>query len=67
MEPTDNPKWTKSGETTWIVELEEDPETGDLVMPIPLEAMAANGWEIGDTLTWQVGEFGEVTLTKKAQ
>lgn len=59
------PKYTRSGETTWIVDLEEDPETGDLVMPIPLEALQANGWDIGDTLTWQVSESGEVTLTKK--
>ena len=66
IEPgSSEPNYTRSGETTWIVELEEDPETGDLVMPIPLEALAANGWGIGDTLTWQVSEFGEVTLTKK--
>jgi hypothetical protein len=51
---------------TWIVELEEDPETGDLVMPIPLEALAANGWKEGDTLEWEVQESGEIYLTKKA-
>jgi len=61
------PKYTRSGETTWIVDLEEDPETGDLVMPIPLEALQANGWDIGDTLVWEVSESGEVTLTKKAR
>ncbi len=61
------PKYTRSGETTWIVDLEEDPETGDLVMPIPLEALQANGWDIGDTLVWEVNESGEVTLTKKAR
>ena len=51
---------------TWIVELEEDPETGDLVMPIPLEALAANGWKEGDTLEGEVQESGEIYLTKKA-
>jgi hypothetical protein len=53
--------------TTWIVELEEDPETGDLVMPIPPEVLEDLGWKIGDTLTWNVDEeTGEVSLTKSA-
>ena len=47
-------------ETTWIVTLEEDPETGDLVMPIPQELLKAQGWEIGDTLNW---DFNEETQT----
>jgi hypothetical protein len=52
---------------TWIVELEEDPETGDLVMPIPPEVLEDLGWKIGDTLTWNVDEeTGEVSLTKSA-
>ena len=51
--------------TTWIVELEEDPETGELVMPIPLEAIDASGWKIGDTLTWEISQDGEICLTKK--
>lgn len=59
------PKYAKTGETTWIVDLEEDPETGELVMPIPLEALESNGWEIGDTLIWAVSESGEVTLSKR--
>ena len=59
------PKWTKTSDTTWIVELEEDPETGDIVMPIPLEALQAQGWEIGDTLTWAYTEEGDLSLTKK--
>lgn len=54
----------KTGETTWIVTLEEDPETGDLIMPLPLEAMQAQGWDIGDLLTWGVDESGAITLRK---
>jgi hypothetical protein len=50
--------------TTWIVTLEEDPETGDLVMPIPQEALDANGWRIGDTLTWNIDNEGTATLTR---
>ena len=60
-------KITRKTETTWIVELEEDPETGDIVMPLPAEALEANGWQIGDELTWGIDErTQQVTLTKKA-
>lgn len=58
---------TRQTETTWIVELEEDPETGDIVMPLPAEALEVNGWQIGDELTWGIDEHTrQVTLTKKA-
>ena len=33
-------------EKTWIVELEEDPETGDLVMPLPMAMLEELGWVI---------------------
>jgi len=53
-------------ETVWIVALEEDPETGDLVMPIPEAVMQSQGWKIGDTLDWDVNEKTQTaTLTKK--
>jgi len=52
-------------ETHWIVELEEDPETGDLVMPLPPAMLEALGWKIGDDLTWNIDETTkEVSLTK---
>jgi hypothetical protein len=52
-------------QTHWVVELEEDPETGDLMMPLPPELLADLGWIPGDTLTWNIDETGEVSLTKK--
>jgi hypothetical protein len=52
-------------ETHWIVELEEDPETGDLVMPLPPAMLEALGWKIGDDLTWNIDDqTKEVSLTK---
>ena len=51
-------------ETHWVVELEEDPETGDLVMPLPPALLEDLGWKVGDTLLWNVDESGEVSLTK---
>ena len=52
-------------ETTWIVTIEEDPESGELVMPLPMEALESNGWKIGDTLTWEIDDAGKISLTKK--
>jgi hypothetical protein len=61
------PRITRQSATTWIIELEEDPETGDVVMPLPAEALEANGWQVGDELTWGIDErTRQVTLTKKA-
>ena len=46
--------------------LEEDPDTGDLMMPLPEDLLKDLGWDIGDTLTWNVDEAtGRITLTKK--
>jgi hypothetical protein len=55
-------------ETTWIVTLEEDPETGDLVMPLPDGLLEEAGWTIGDTLVWDVDVAEQTaTLTKKVE
>lgn len=53
-------------ETTWIVTLEEDPETGDLIMPLPDALLKEIGWDIGDTLVWGIDEETQTAnLTKK--
>lgn len=50
---------------TWTVTLEEDPETGDLVMPFPPDALAQVGWDFGDTLIWEDLGNGSWSLSKK--
>ena len=53
-------------ETHWILELQEDPDTGDLYMDLPEELIKSQGWEIGDTLVWDVDETTQTaTLSKK--
>lgn len=47
------------------VYLEEDPETGDLILPLPDGMCDELGWEIGDTLKWKTKKDGSFTLTKK--
>lgn len=56
----------KQKETHWIVTLEEDPETGDLIMPIPTDLLESQGWVEGDVLTWDKDLGTDCwTLTKK--
>lgn len=58
-------KIERTSETTWIIELEEDPETGDVIMPLPEELIESQGWAMGDTLVWDVDKkTGEVSLKK---
>ena len=48
----------------WTVTLEEDPETGDLIMPFPPELLAQVGWDYGDVLQWTEAEHGSFVLSK---
>jgi hypothetical protein len=63
---TDISKIERTSETTWVITLEEDPETGDLIMPLPDELLAAQGWKIGDELTWDMKDSGEISLIKQS-
>ena len=54
----------QTGENSWIVTLEEDPDTGELIMPLPHAVLTQEGWCIGDLLTWSVDESGAITLRK---
>jgi bifunctional DNA-binding transcriptional regulator/antitoxin component of YhaV-PrlF toxin-antitoxin module len=49
----------------WIVTLEEDPETGDLILPLSDEVLEGTGWKTGDTLEWIDNKDGTWTLKKK--
>ncbi len=51
--------------TVWFADVDEDPETGELYMTVPMELIRELGWEIGDKLSWDVTNDGEVSLTKK--
>jgi hypothetical protein len=49
----------------WTITLEEDPENGDLVLPLNDDILKELGWEIGDTLIWTDNKDGSWTLHKK--
>ena len=51
--------------THWTIKLEEDPETGDLIMPLPTDLLNQVGWDFGDTLIWEDLHNGSWSLRKK--
>lgn len=49
---------------TYTVKVEEDPNTGDLVLPFPTELLAQMGWDIGDNLVWEDHFNGTFSIKK---
>lgn len=50
----------------WTVTLEEDPETGDLILPFTNEMLADVGWREGDVLEWIDNKDGSWSLVKQS-
>jgi hypothetical protein len=48
----------------WTIILEEDPQTKDLILPLPDDLMESAGWKEGDTLEWVDNKNGSWTLRK---
>jgi hypothetical protein len=60
------PGWVKTGDNSWVATLQEDPATGDLILPLPDDLMKSQGFEIGDILTWKDNKDGSYSISKKA-
>jgi len=50
---------------SYIVTIEKDPETGDLILPLPEKLMEETGWKTGDTLDWKDNGDGTFSMTKQ--
>ena len=48
-----------------VVNLEKDPETGDLILPIPTDLLSQMGWIEGTELFWIDNEDGPFSLKEK--
>jgi hypothetical protein len=48
-----------------VVNLEKDPETGDLILPLPTELLSQMGWIEGTELFWIDNEDGTYSLKEK--
>lgn len=49
----------------YTITIEEDPETGDLVLPLNEDILKQMGWDFGDTLVWEDLGNGSWSLQKK--
>lgn len=50
---------------SWTVKVEQDLETGELVLPFTPDMLAQVGWDFGDTIVWAESDHGSFILTKK--
>lgn len=48
----------------WEITLQEDPETGELILPLPKELLDLQGWQEGDDLEWIDNGDGSWSLSK---
>jgi hypothetical protein len=50
---------------SWTITLEEDPESGDLVLPFTDEMLQIIGWKEGDVVEWIDNNDGTWSLKKQ--
>jgi hypothetical protein len=50
---------------TWAVQLEQDPETGELLLPFPPDLLSQMGWAEGTELFWVDNENGTFSIKEK--
>ena len=51
----------------WTVTLEEDPDTGEVILPLPVNLLEQLGWKEGTSIYWIDNKDGTFTLTDKEQ
>lgn len=51
-------------QTNWTLQVQEDPETGELILEFPDDVFEGTGWQIGDSITWIDNGDGSWTLRK---
>ena len=52
--------------TSWTLNVEEDPETGDSILTFPEDLLESAGWKEGDTIEWIDNKDGTWQLKKKS-
>lgn len=51
--------------SSWSIEVVEDPDSGDLLLPLPPDLLLSQGWIEGDTLIWKDNADGSWIIIKK--
>ena len=54
-----------SDNSTYEVITQVDPETGDLIIPLPPELLQSMGWKEGDELEFNQDTQGKLVVTKR--
>jgi bifunctional DNA-binding transcriptional regulator/antitoxin component of YhaV-PrlF toxin-antitoxin module len=49
---------------SWTITTEEDPDTGEIILPLPTELLELQGWGEGDTLEWIENDDGSWIIKK---
>jgi hypothetical protein len=62
--PKNNPG---AGDVRYEVITQEDPETGDIILPIPEPVLKAMGLKEGDEIDVDIGPNGELLLKKASK
>jgi hypothetical protein len=57
-------KRLKSEQAIFEVISQEDPQTGDILLPLPPELLGALDWKEGDTLDFKRDDQGRWVITK---
>jgi hypothetical protein len=55
---------SKAPEFNYEVIVQEDPETGDLILPLPPELLREMGWSEGDQLKFDLDSQGRWIISK---
>jgi hypothetical protein len=55
---------SKAPEFNYEVIVQEDPETGDLILPLPPELLREMGWVEGDELKFDLDSQGRWIISK---
>lgn len=54
-----------SSDVAYEVIVQEDPDTGDMLLPIPQELLDQLGWKEGDELEFNEASDGSIILSKR--
>lgn len=52
------------GDVRYEVITQEDPDTGDLILPIPEPVLKSLGWKEGDKIKIELGPQGQIYIKK---
>lgn len=59
------PSTPQNDTKSWAVTLEQDPETGELLLPFPVDLLNQMGWSEGTDIFWDVQDNGSIIIREK--